>query len=72
MTENSTTPFVGNASSPYREGDTIVFKYEGKIRACVTGRRLIDGKVWIEAYAAFISFLVPASLVVGVEAKEEE
>jgi hypothetical protein len=72
MAEDSTTPRECNVSSIYRAGDTIVFKYEGNMRACVTGHRLIDGRVWIEADAASVNFLIPASQIIGVEPREED
>jgi hypothetical protein len=71
MKDNSTPTLRDNVSPLYREGDTIIFKYEGNVRARVTGCRVIDGKVWLEAYAAFMSFLVPAAQVVGIEPEEE-
>jgi hypothetical protein len=73
MAENSIpAPRGGKVSSLYRLGDTIVFKYEGNVRARVTGHQVIGGKVWIEAHAADISFLIPVNHVVGVEPKEED
>jgi hypothetical protein len=73
MEENSTpAPRGGKVSSLYRLGDTIVFKYEGNVRARVTGHQVIGGKVWIEAHAADTSFLIPVNHVVGVEPKEED
>ena len=72
MTENSTPAPVGGSVSPlYKSGDIIIFKYEGNIRASVTGHQVINGKVWLETRAADISFLVPAHHVVGVKPKEE-
>ena len=53
----------------YRAGDTVVFKYEGNVRATVEGYELLDGKVRLRCRAE-ISFLVPASQVVGVEREE--
>jgi signal peptidase I len=73
MEENSTpAPRRDKVSSLYRPGDTIVFKYEGNVRARVTGHQVIGGKVWVEAHTADIDFLVPLNNVVGVEPKEEE
>ena len=73
MAENSTpAPSGGNVSPLYRKGDIIIFKYEGNIRAGVTGHRVIDGKVWMEAQAAEMTFLVPAAHVVGTEPQEVE
>lgn len=72
MSENSTpAPQRGNVSSLYRSGDTIVFKYEGNVRARVTGHQVVAGKVWVEAHTADMGFLVPLRHVVGVEPKEE-
>ena len=70
MAEDSTTASGGKVSPLYRPGDTVVFKYEGNVRAEVTGHRVIGGKVWLEARAADLTFLVPAYQVVGVEPKE--
>jgi hypothetical protein len=55
----------------YRVGDTVVFKYEGNIRALVEGYELLDGKVRLRCRAE-ISFLVSASHVVGVERESED
>ena len=68
MAEDSTG--VSKVSPLYRPGDTIVFKYEGNVRAEVTGHRVLGGKVWVEARAAELTFLVPVHHVVGVEPKE--
>ena len=54
----------------YRVGDVIVFKYEGNVRAEVTGHQTIGGRVWVAARAADVQFLVPAHQVVGVEPQE--
>ena len=62
--EGTSTPAV------YRIGDVIVFKYEGNVRAKVTGHQVISGREWVEARAADIEFLVPAHQVVGVEPEE--
>ncbi|MDQ3917407.1 MAG: hypothetical protein M3348_02945 [Acidobacteriota bacterium] len=70
MAENSTGVPAGKVSPLYRPGDTIVFKYEGNVRAEVTGHQVISGKVWLEARAADLTFLVPTHMVVGVEPKE--
>jgi hypothetical protein len=53
----------------YHVGDTIIFKYEGNLRAKVEGYEIIDGKPWLVA-RAFLGFKVPFSLVVGVEREE--
>lgn len=64
------TPSDGGEVCPvspiYRAGDTIVLKYEGNVRATVEGYELLDGKLRLRCRAE-ISFLVPASQVVGVE-----
>ena len=72
MAEDSTGVSGGKVSPLYRPGDTIVFKYEGNVRAEVTGHQVIGGRVWLEARAADLSFLVPAYQVVGVEPKDDE
>jgi hypothetical protein len=56
-------------SPVYRVGDTVVFKYEGNVRATVEGYELLGGKVRLRCRAE-ISFLVSASQVVGVEPEE--
>jgi hypothetical protein len=53
----------------YRVGDTVVFKYEGNVRATVEGYELLGGKVRLRCRAE-VSFLVPPSHVVGVEREE--
>jgi hypothetical protein len=70
MEEDSTSVSGGNVSPLHRLGDTIIFKYEGNVRAEVTGHQVVGGKVWLEARAADITFLVPAHMVVGTEPKE--
>ena len=70
MAEDSTSVSGGKVSPLYRTGDTIVFKYEGNVRAEVTGHQIVGGKVWLEARAADLTFLVPAHMVVGTEPKE--
>ncbi len=72
MSEDSTPASGGKVSPLYRSGDIIIFKYEGNVRASVTGHQIVGGKVWLEARAADVSFLVPAYQVVGVEPKEDE
>ena len=70
MAEDSTSVSSGKVSPLYRPGDTIVFKYEGNVRAEVVGHQVLGGKVWLEARAAELTFLVPAHMVVGTEPKE--
>jgi hypothetical protein len=70
MAEDSTGVSGGKVSPLYRPGDTIVFKYEGNVRAEVTGHQIVGGKVWLEARAAELTFLIPAHAVVGTEPKE--
>jgi hypothetical protein len=53
----------------YRVGDTLVFKYEGNVRATVEGYELVGGRVRLRCRAE-VSFLVPPSQVVGVEREE--
>jgi hypothetical protein len=68
MAEDSTS--VSKVSPLYRPGETIVFKYEGNVRAEVVGHEIVGGKLWVEARAAELTFLVPAHMVVGTEPKE--
>jgi hypothetical protein len=70
MEENSTGVPTGKVSPLYRTGDTIVFKYEGNVRAEVTGHQILGGKLWLEARAGDLTFLVPARAIVGTEPKE--
>lgn len=70
MAENSTSVSGSNVSPLHRPGDTIIFKYEGNVRAEVTGHQIVGGKLWLEARAADLTFLVPAHAVVGTEPKE--
>jgi hypothetical protein len=53
----------------YQEGDTVVFKYEGNVRARVVGSEVVDGRVWLRCRAE-LEFEVPASHVVAVEREE--
>ena len=64
------SPAKNQTPPAYRVGDVIVFKYEGNVRAEVTGHQTIGGRAWVEARAADIQFLVPAYRVVGVEPQE--
>ena len=67
--EEETKPsegYVCPASPAYRAGETIIFKYEGNVRARVEGCELVDGRVWLRCRAV-LDFEVPASQVVGVE-----
>lgn len=72
MAENSTSVSTGKVSPLYRPGETIVFKYEGNVRAEVTGYQVLGRKVWLEARTADLTFLVPAHAVVSIEPKEAE
>ena len=53
----------------YRTGDTVVFKYEGNVRARVEGYEVVEGRVWLEC-RALLCFTVPQSRVVGMEREE--
>jgi len=74
MPQQDTTPAPDSAghaaeTTPrpaYRVGDEIVFKYEGNLRARVAGFEEVGGRTWLDARAR-LRFLVPPSLVVGVE-----
>ncbi len=57
---------VCSLSPIYRVGDTVVFKYEGNVRATVEGCELVGGRLWLRCRAE-LDFEVPASQVVGVE-----
>jgi hypothetical protein len=50
----------------YRVGDEITFGYEGNIRATVESFELIDGVLWVGAFAC-AAFQVPATRVVCFE-----
>ena len=54
----------------YREGDTVVFKYEGNVRARVEGSEVIGGRVWLRCRAT-LEFEVPASQIIEVEREGE-
>lgn len=56
MAEDSISVSGGKVSPLYRTGDTIIFKYEGNVRAEVTGHQVLGGKVWVEARAATSPF----------------
>lgn len=53
----------------YRVGAEVIFKFEGNLRARVAGYEVVDGRVRLDCRASF-HFLVPLSLVVGVEPEE--
>lgn len=69
----STHPDDGKPSpsvSPiYRVGDTVIFKFEGNIRARVEGYEVEGGKIRLDVRAT-LGFRVPFSQVIGVEAEE--
>jgi hypothetical protein len=72
--EEELTPSDGGEVCPvsptYRAGDTVVFKYEGNVRATVEAHELVGGRVWLRCRAA-LDFEVPASHVVAVEREGE-
>ncbi len=72
--EEEVTPSDGGEVCPmtsiYRVGDTVVFKYEGNVRATVEGSELVGGRVWLRCRAELV-FEVPASHVVGVKREGE-
>jgi hypothetical protein len=72
--EEEVTPSDGGEVCPvspiYRAGDTVVFKYEGNVRARVEGHEVLDGRVWLRCRAE-LEFEVPASQVVVVEREGE-
>ena len=71
--KNDNTPYAegrpGSVSSIYRAGDTIIFKFEGNVRATVEGSEVVDGRVWLLCRAA-LHFKVPSSRVIGTEVEE--
>jgi hypothetical protein len=73
MAKDSTPPRRGKprpAQSAYCVGDTVVFKYEGNVRARVEGQENVGGEPWIKCRAE-VDFLVPPANVVGFELEEE-
>ena len=72
MPEQDTTPAPESAAAEtaprpaYRVGEGIIFKFEGNLRARVAGFEEVGGRTWLDARAR-LRFLVPPSLVVGVE-----
>jgi hypothetical protein len=72
--EEELTPSDGGEVCPvspiYRVGDTVVFKYEGNVRATVEGSEVVNGRLWLRCRAELV-FEVPASQVVGVERGSE-
>lgn len=61
---------VCSVSPIYREGETIIFKYEGNLRATVEAHQIEGGKLRLRCRAE-ITFLVPPSQIVGVEREGE-
>ena len=57
-----------SVSPIYRVGETIIFKYEGNVRARVEGCEVRGGRAWLRVRAV-LDFEVPASQVVGVESE---
>lgn len=72
MKKNSTPSPEGKPASVspiYRVGDTIIFKFEGNLRAEVVGYEIIEGRVWLDV-RALLDFKVPASQVIAAEWEE--
>jgi hypothetical protein len=72
MAEDSTPSGEGKpcpVSPVYRVGDTVVFKYEGNVRARVEGSEVVGGRVWLRCRAE-LEFEVPTSQLIGVEREE--
>ena len=71
--EKDTTPAPAgkpcSAPPAHRVGSTVIFKYEGNLRARVEGYEEVDGVAWL-ACRASLDFLVPPASVVGVEPEE--
>jgi hypothetical protein len=73
MGEELTTSDGGEVclvSSIYRIGDTVIFKYEGNVRATVEAYELVGGRLWLRCRAEMV-FVVPASQVIGFEREGE-
>ena len=72
--EEELTPSGGGEVCPvtpiYRVGDTVVFKYEGNVRARVEGSEVVGGRVWLRCRAE-LDFEVPASQIIEVEREGE-
>ena len=72
--EEELTPSGGGVVCPvspiYRAGDTVVFKYEGNVRANVEGYELEGGRLWLRCRAE-LAFEVPASQIIEVEREGE-
>jgi hypothetical protein len=60
---------VCSVSLTYRAGETIIFKYEGNVRATVEGSEVVGGRVWLRCRAELV-LEVPASQIVAVEREE--
>jgi hypothetical protein len=72
MEKDSTPSDEGKPSSVspiIRVGETIIFKFEGNLRAQVVGYEINDDKVWLDARVC-LGFKVPFSQVIGVEDEE--
>ena len=70
MAEDSTSVSGGKVSPLYRPWETIVFKYEGNVRATVEGYEVLDGKLRLRCRAT-LDFEVPASQIIEVEREGE-
>lgn len=72
--EEELTPSDGGevcpVSSIYRAGDTVIFKYEGNVRARVEGSEVVGGRLWLRCRAA-MDFEVPAPQIIEVEREDE-
>jgi hypothetical protein len=72
--EEELTPSDGGevcpVSSVYRVGDTVVFKYEGNVRATVEAHEMVGGRLWLRCRAELV-FQVPASQIIEVEREGE-
>ena len=58
-----------SASPAPSVGDTVIFKYEGNLRARVEGYEVVEGVAWLKCRAD-LEFLVPPANMVGVEPEE--
>ena len=64
--DNIPGPRGGIPFTNVRPGDTIIFKYEGNVRATVEAYEVVNDQVWLDAQTS-IEFKIPLSQVLWVE-----
>ena len=71
--KKDTTPLRRGKPCPawpaHRVGDTVIFKYEGNLRARVEGYEEVNGEAWLKCRADLDFLILPVNLV-GVEPEE--